>query len=486
MLTLTVDQRSRVDDLLRDNGVQQYKVLLLVASGAVLRARAGDAGQRVSAHDEQVEKGDIVRVDDKKALYQQKLATLGADEFRDYVFSADIDPYFRAMAELVQFRGDTVQLVSNHNTFAGFVKALLNDPMVTHPVRHLFVISHSNEEGFLFTDLDEKSKRNSVLGSLGGRVRKAPPIDYDQLASLKGELSIDPSSVSPRPPVSAAVRQLRRDFTPKVLQPYLKGDQVYVHIRGCGIGKNKTYMSKLKEVLGGKVTVTAPFFFHAVDSVQSPSGRIEYFLYLFRVTSPTRYRSRASLLRAFQTATFADLDGKLIERTLWDQWLVPQANMHEPEREWNSPPVVSPVDGRRTRVKGHYWYRDRHLFGDEVFMDIPRTANTREKQKAFAIDAVRKWEIMQPSHPYPAYRRAGYETVDDFVRGVTWNVNAINGGKFKVIMERHEYTLAPPVVEKGTQRLYLNFFPTPPRGSGRPAAPIISIPEADPRFFGVY
>jgi hypothetical protein len=447
MSAFPVDARRRVDDFLRRNGFQQYKILLLVAAGAVFRNDGEQAVRPIKSEDEMVEDGDVVLVTETNPVFVKSINDLKPSDFRDYVFSVDRDQWFKSMADIVSLRGDNIRLDAA-TSFTGFVKALNADRKVTNPVRNLFVVSHASDEGYLFTALDAVDVKS---------------ISFEDLEKVGSGLQIKPEALMPRPKDQGS------------------GTRPFLHIRGCEIGRAAPYMIKLKAALGGNLTITAPLFYHVVDSIASPPGRIEYFLYHFTVAAAAPYRKRADLVEAFKNKpAFTDLDGKSIPAANWDDW-VPASGLTQPSHIVFSL-AVSPVDNRKTKVKGYFKYRLRPFLKDSL-AHFPASLRSEAKRVEWLIDQVRKWPIMSPTHPFPAYVRYGYKSFDDFAAGWKWRVEP-TGDQFKINVFRHEYDVLPPVVETSTRKLLLNFFSA--RGVKKPLKPIILLPDGDPRFFGVY
>jgi hypothetical protein len=103
-------------------------------------------------------------------------------------------------------------------------------------------------------------------------------------------------------------------------------------------------------------------------------------------------------------------------------------------------------------------------------------------------DALRKDEIKKQlassdkrfsaTHPFPLYARTGFKSIDEFFDSYDWKIKPFDTRKKELSFSgtRHEYTVLAPIVDPGTNELFMNLFPV----SG---SPTIQLTESDTRFF---
>jgi hypothetical protein len=85
------------------------------------------------------------------------------------------------------------------------------------------------------------------------------------------------------------------------------------------------------------------------------------------------------------------------------------------------------------------------------------------------------------THVWPAYVRAGFATLDDYMDGHLWNFGVKNAGPLS-IGYRYEYTVVLPIMDTSgpKPKLFYNFYPA----AGAAGTTISTgIPQSDPRFY---
>lgn len=327
---------------------------------------------------------------------------------------------------------------------ADFLGHLLNTPADTKPVGNLLIGSHGNDQGWLQIGLD---------ATLGG------DIDFEKLvaAVTSGSVSI-PAALITNP-----------DDTPAA---------VTVHIRGCRIGMAKTYVEKLKEALGGGVTVTAPKHFHAI--ISGGDGTYEFLSYGFQITPKDAFPDRAALVAAFAAKNLKDIDGAVVPAAKWETW-VPQA-IGEGRVEVAAFESLGQSAGGVTQLSVKREFRHEKL---NYVQEVTGLA-TQPKTHADKVDALKNNLSTAPlfatSHDFPVYERVGYAGVEEFVNGFKWAFTWTKEEADNILTcsgTRHDYTLLIPVTEPSTSNLIFNYYPQP----GGPNAVVETMQETDARLF---
>lgn len=287
-----VDRPGALGRFLRRQGIQRWRVPILLQHGGVLVARRHTRVTRL-AETTWLDEGDLVRmIEPLPPAVAAALARTATREARDLAFVPGTSSFDEQLKNVMRHRPATVLFADAAVTsLRGFIAALGRSDQVTHPIRHLLLGSHANPEGLLFMQLD--------LGDAGH-------ITYEQLEE--------------------AVRSRRLEVAPELLEPRpqdTNGQNVaaHVHIHGCRIGMAPPYLRKLKEALGNRCPVIAPKYFQAAAQHVRPAGYLEYLAYSFSIARPTRFRNRAAAITAFAGAGLTRYDGTLVAPRSWSDWI---------------------------------------------------------------------------------------------------------------------------------------------------------------------
>ena len=387
------------------------------------------------------------------------------------------------------------------------ITSLSTDTTVVKPIGNLLLGAHANAEGVLEIKLFRKQAYNEKKGQL---------TDFDSLEATLVRLPSPPNPPNtPDPARSIAVAS-------NLLGPTPASPPHFVHLRGCNIGKSDEFMTEWKKALGGKVTVTAPKHFHGVVEV-SPSlsdqyGSWEYYEYEFIVRRPAAVkgvadvpdrphpiRTRQDLIDAFTAADPVTgdprkfLDGTEVDPANWKAW-IPETISRTVAFDVRND-LVGAATGRRGTVvvKRVLWVLPARFsptpitYPNEFATEVPPLEEREDALKQHLLnDAGHSPSRFTPEHPFPMYRRLGYQTLEDMIEGYTWNlknVTPLKKGKRQLVITgaRVSYTLIIPItapnpgpkLDEG--KLIYNFFPN--EGSPHPA--IIQIRQDDQSFFGI-
>ncbi|HET9664992.1 MAG TPA: hypothetical protein VFP00_12265 [Burkholderiales bacterium] len=430
------------------NGIQPWRIPALISSRGVL-ARRGGSALPITGPAMQLEDGDAVRVVEPPSTATltalAQAATAGA---RDYAFVPGTSPFDRQMANVLTARPQTIRVTEpTIDSLTSFIRSL-GRAQATAPIRHIIISSHANNQGVLFMKLD---------------LLAAGEIHYEALeaAATAKSLAIDPAWLMPRPKDASGV---------DVAALFL--------VRGCRIGTVPAYLRKLREALGGTLSVVAPKHFHVAAQLSAPAGFVEYMQYGWGLSRPQRIRNRTEVIRAFQAGGFTRIDGTPVPATAWDGFI--PRNPHGGERQTVNARVVNPVLNRRETIPAEFRFKERRPWDAEQSFALATDPGTLTGRKA-AVQAEleRVYPQYLPRHPYPAYTRWGFSSMQEFMDGFTWTFRYDpTSGTLYYTATRADYTVLQPVVDLATNRLFLNYYPSTSAGT---VLELLSVTDA--RFF---
>ena len=459
---LAADRRTQLDRFLRrEKEWQQWRVLALVANGAVEIERGGKRIM-VKKAAEPLMPGDQVHIASPlPAAAEAAVNRPAAGTFRDYGIAPGPTAYDKALQEYLDLRPDTARLKAPDD-LRSFIKALKEGSDITRPVRHLLLCAHAHESGLLGLRL------HALSGSQPMSIA-----DLNEAARLK-MVEIPPAASTPRPK-----------------DPQGADIPLAIHIKGCRIGDNTAFLAALKKATGAAM-VTAPTHFHFFRRFPR-SGKLvelwEYMSYDFTVSS---FSARSTLTRdqlidlyARRSPPFTLIDKSAIPRSTWERW-IPKAGWGRwTTRRSESPgftyletpvDIVSPVTGRRETLTGvaavrhveHYVFAYANVFN--------ATPDPRRKDRR--LDVLRANFEQVPAEVDAQRKRFGFATLDEMM-AADWRFEAPKpGDPLAARLVRHDYTVMRPVVDPKTDTLYMNVFPS------RPRTDAFHILDGDARFFG--
>jgi hypothetical protein len=356
----------------------------------------------------------------------------------DYAFAPGPTPFDQLMARLLDDRPTTDLMPASLGTVERFVDELETLSSVVKPVDSMFVASHANDSGQLKIQIDSTQK--DVFA------------DFETLekAVTSGSIKIPP------------VLRTLPDGSP---HPGTR-----VRIRGCRVGRAALFMEKLKEALGGEVTVTAPRHFHVVYPDTYPNGfegMFEWLDYDFAIHSKTKL-TRAQIIAALKAKQFDFYDGTKVPDAKWGGW-VPK----DPSKTKRRIPMtlilgttVGPKSSTEIFVKdAREWRHNVPKLYTARITGLPAEPPTKAAKLAKVREALETLDMMGPLHEFPFWERYGYVDFDDFFNGVTWSVNWDKKAKrLTGTARRHEYHALLPITTRTATDpdrgdLIFNYFP---------------------------
>lgn len=369
----------------------------------------------------------------------------------DYAFVPGIgDTQLEGLNSALEFRPNTFSvLVSQTYTLQNFLQALKNGVEILgwDPASDLLLGAHGSSSGDLKLALDDST---------------AVPANYDSLEKV---------AVSKTVNIPNEVRSANTS----------------VRLLSCSIGADecKPFLQLLKSVMGNPSSLTAPRFVHSygvsVDSIY------EWMNYQFLVPGAEQGRkplpTRDAVVGKFGDANFKYFDGTDIPNEMWEQWVPPAAKLAlkpaVPKVVSTDYPVRIQVDNNFSAVlnANATWKSGVQPFDTEPLdyndvsdIVIPTMLDTE-------LPKIRKYH---DPHPYQVYKRYGFKSLNDFIRGWSWTINLVSSNKVKFIGSRYVYILEIPITKPGTDDWIYNYYRT-----GQ--APVINFTDSNHpnRLFGV-
>jgi hypothetical protein len=350
----------------------------------------------------------------------------------DQAWIAGSDPTLIALQAIVALRpiATTVQKPPPH-TVKEFFDTLASSSSVSKPVSGLLIGSHANNDGWFQERFSPKQTKDTT---------------YDEIIRV-----FNADNTAYRIPTS-----LHSGATPPVK----------LRLIGCQAGKAPEMLRTLKRVMGGAVRVVGSKYFYEALAYPKHGGFIS-FRYGFEAYSPTQITKRPDLIALFTSratafpSDFQFIDGTAVPATQWTKWL-PKRNFNDARHNFG------PAQGLLSQKIGkyktlpiqiqtrHHMRQVRHLVPN---MTAPTgTGRPELKQKLPNLAE------FKTTHEFPAFRRKGNPTLDDYVDTFAWQFQQ-QGTSTDCIGTRHDYSILAPVkvpqagVAWEKQRLMFHFYP---------------------------
>jgi hypothetical protein len=502
----------RLDLFLLRNRVMPWRIPILLKNGGV---KVFEARTRrtlpLNGLKTRVSAGDTVRVvTPPPKLCADALQKEANTNCRDYAIVPGVTsaadrkkrgykPSFDdLMADYLAARPKTV-VIQNPSmmTLDGFLNGIATSDECIYPIRYLIVVGHASITGSFHIVI---SASTSLEAS----------VSYETLeeAVVKKYLVVDMNVMEPRP-AGAGPAQLR--------------------LLGCSVGAQVPYMKKFKAALGGQITLIAPKFLAMPDKITAPlPGPIAYLGYDFTLFRPAAIKDRKTLLSLYEAQSmaaekskdsrFTVRSGKHVPTKSWSDW-VPRDMLKyrysvlgkklpkDPPLLYS--PVMLPVLKLKVKAHRRFILNEKAPYYIDPFTKGPKTQSMPLlKSTGKPADwkaAVRKWlegsykhpslpgvmiKLFDPSHPFPAYVRAGYATMDEFMDGWDWQFDYDKATKtLNYSPIRYEYRIWQPITTETGNELIMNYYPKKiPKRFNKlfPHERLEMLFVTDTYFFGVY
>lgn len=441
MAVFTLGAPGTLEEVLPIHGVQAWRASYLVLCRGVTATRNGSAlDLSLDGAKTEMRRGDIVTVPDPEpgpCAMPRAILTRSLYAYRDYALVSQalspLDTHLARLEELYDAKWQVVRLQPKGHSLKEFAEMLKGDPAIAYPIRDLHLGTHAGNVGVL-----------DVAAIPGGTQN----LSYEALenAVANSTFKMDPTLFQPRPKDDRNV-----DIPARFV------------IRGCAVGQAVGYLTKFKEALGGALKVVGCKFEHAAGSFsgQAGAGIYEFLAYEFEVHRPTAPATDQDVVGAFIAAGFKDFKDRPIEKKQWEQW-IPQGR---PPRSFTKVlKLRSKLAGRELNATSFFDVRDEPLFQRDVVINTQRDPGS-DSARRDAVKALFAAERrFQPDHPWPGFRRLGYNSLDEMIAGYRWDFrHDASEGKLHCAGRRMTYVVHQPIVD-ATEGFIHNFFPTRPKG----------------------
>ena len=374
----------------------------------------------------------------------------------DFGFAPDGDAHVGNLRALFERRTSTTLINARGlSTVRQFITHLDKTSSITKPVDDLLIGAHANNEGQFFIPM--------FPGQKG-------PTKFETLETT--------------------LKDATKSITiPDAVIGFKTGDPIThaVHIKGCNLGQALPFLKKLKEALGGHVKITAPKLFHGATPGPA-EGVFEYIGYQFTLKRTKPFPTRKAALAEWDAAGFLLVDGNPVPTGDWNT-LVPKNPNADVRFQVNS--KLGTAFGKRKTIRTPRQHRVVQInFGPWIVpfptpADVPKSESDRllELERHLKQDA-----RFKDTHPYPQFKREGFDNVIEFVSGYTWNCQK-RKASLVCVGTRFLYMIVLAITDPATTpqngffgdgTLIFNFYPN---ARSTLTARTTAIKVTDPKFF---
>ena len=330
-------------------------------------------------------------------------------------------------------------------TLKGFINHLNTTAAITKPVGTLLFGSHANEQGFIEVPMFPGQK------------------GLTEFETLQDSLSGPAKSIA----------------IPDSLIGYTAGNPItsFFHFKGCNLGKAVPFLTKLKEALGDHVSVTAPKHFHGLTPAP-PEGIFEYMCYEIVILRNKAFPDRAKAVSEFQGLKFPRINGIPIPDADWEK-LIPK-RIRATSKDQASQSLGTTIGKRKTILTPQEFRVNPHPFPWTLIYANAASIPKSDPDRLQALENdLRDNPKFKDDHPFPSYRRLGYQSFGDFFSGYDWKCKPYKAN-LVCTGSRVKYTVVTAITNTVTGDLVFNFYPN--SGFSQPAM-TTAIQESDSTFF---
>jgi hypothetical protein len=191
-------------------------------------------------------------------------------------------------------------------------------------------------------------------------------------------------------------------------------------------------------------------------------------------------KDKKAVVGAFVAAKLTLIDGNPVPQKLWTAWIPDKPNLPGDNEYPNS--VVIPITKQKGSAPRKFRYRHRTFLKTPGSFALLEDKGMKQDRKDALEQELTKLDRYKDTHPFPEFKRYGYNTMGEFMDGWDWDFKYDKSSKTLFFNgSRHEYTLIQPIVEVKTGELVLNFYPTTKKGSV-----LELLKPSDTRFFASF
>lgn len=375
----------------------------------------------------------------------------------DFGFAPDGDVIIANMRSMFERRANT-RLINARgvNTVRQFITHLETNNGITKPVGDLLLGGHANNEGEF---------KLPMFPGHGGWT------NYETLED--------------------SLKNTTKSIKVDTVIGFKAGDPIThsVHIKGCNLGQALPFVTKLKEALGGNVKLTVPKLFHGTTPWPA-EGVIEYIGYQFSMTRTQIFASRKAAIAEWDNAGFTLIDGNPVTTADWEALIPKDPNTSV----WNHvDSKLGTALGKRTTIRTPRQHRVLPITFGPWTVPFP-TAKDVPADKSDQLMELEKHLKTKPlfkdTHPYPRFKREGFDRVIEFVSGYDWDCRKDKDGpNLKCSGRRLLYMVVVAITDPktvpqgkliGDGHLIFNFYPN---AKSKLPASTSAIQVTDKKFF---
>jgi hypothetical protein len=255
-----------------------------------------------------------------------------------------------------------------------------------------------------------------------------------------------------------------------------------VRLGSCSLGSSKPFLTVLKKALGNPKSVSAPRFIHefapSPRRFLQPTDLYEVLMYEFFVVGKRLGRdpfaTRDEVKSAFTGAGFKFYDDTTaVAAYNWDNWIPPEAQLEL------APAIRQQIDFDLPLplVVGGSWLSNHESITQKIAGNAVPAGE--DAQRALLQTALAQDNRYTANHPFPVYKRYGYQKLEDYVNGWNWKVTTLPNNQLQYLGTRYTYELWIPVMDLQGGTLMVNIYP-------EDDPPIIRFTETThPELFGI-
>lgn len=338
-------------------------------------------------------------------------------------------------------------------TVESFIDVLETSNLVQRPVNDLAIGCHGHQIGLMQIQLDSASPEMTGW-------------EDATRASTTLSVAIPTPVLEPRPVIFGVPVQAR------------------VRLVACDVGSARPFVAQLKDAFGGAVLVTATAHIESmvyVKGYHQLDGVLRFLSYNFRITRPTRFADKPVAVEAFHKLERRYIDNSLVPRSVWERLIPDDVGSRDfgEVRRFRALDIDPPLAGvppcPRMPLSTEIFEFTTESIGPFTVSPPPFDLLTWQERSAFMAAHLRVQSNMQPSHPFPVFKRWGYETFDAFMDGLEWDTT---GDRSKWTGFRYVYTVRQPVTLPANSNTVLFDFVS---RSGSPTH--LGLAESDPLLF---
>ena len=260
-----------------------------------------------------------------------------------------------------------------------------------------------------------------------------------------------------------------------------------VRLGSCNLGADdiRPFLVVLKQALSVSNKLTAPRFLHTFH--HPGTDYWESMRYEFQILG-SQDGLEPLATRDAVVGKFGDADLKLFDDTIvpienWENWVPPAARLNlkpATKQQFDFPFYVDlpAIGGIPVNLDaGATWLSlYDHVTLHVTSSEVPGNDGAARQ---ILFENISVDPRFKDDHPYPMYKRFGYDSLLNFISGWKWKVSSVSATELRYAGARYLYQLRIPVTDLGSGKWIFNHYP-------ETGTPTINLTESSqPKLFGV-